>query len=230
MPEPKHLALGPYTQNLRTFPLLEATSRFFRTSNGLVKQAARWVLPIFFAAALGAGSDYISAKGKIDSIESDQLPARSRVQFSPGELNAYVSQEVRTVADGVRNAQLQFLGPGLVRGSALVDFAKVRRSQGHPPGWLLSKLLEGERPVSVTAHLTSGGGQATVDVQQVQISGIEIEGGTLDFLIQTFVLPLYPNAMVGRPFALGHRVDKIDVQPSGVVVNIAPDPAAAPRR
>ena len=185
-----------------------------------MKQAARWVLPIFFAAALGAGSDYISAKGKIDSIESDQLPARSRVQFSPGELNAYVSQEVRTVTDGVRNAQLQFLGPGLVRGSALVDFAKVRRSQGHPPGWLLSKLLEGERPVSVTAHLTSGGGQATVDVQQVQISGIQIEGETLDFLIQTSLLPLYPNAMVGRPFALGHRMEKIDVQPTGVVVTI----------
>lgn len=185
-----------------------------------MKQAVRWVLPIFFAAALSAGNDYSSAKAKFDSIESDRLPARSRVQLSPTELNAYVSQQVGTVTDGVRNTQLQILGPGLVRGSALIDFAKVRRSQGHPPGWLMSKLLEGERPVSVTAHMTSAGGQATVDVQQVQISGIEIDGGTLDFLIQTFLLPLYPNAMVGRPFALGHRMEKIDVQPAGVVVTI----------
>jgi hypothetical protein len=108
----------------------------------------------------------------------------------------------------------------LVRGSALIDFAKVRRSQGHAPGWLMSKLLEGERPVSVTARIASAGGQATVDVQTVQISGVEIDGGTLDFLIQTFLLPLYPNAMVGRPFALGHRMEKIDVQPAGVVVTI----------
>jgi hypothetical protein len=208
------------TQNLRSFPLSEATSRFLGTSNRLVKQATRSVLPIFLAAVLSGGSDYASAKAKFDSIESDRLPAGSRVQLSPIELNAYVSQEVRTVTDGVRNPQMQLLAPGLVRGSALIDFAKVRRSQGHPPGWLMSKLLEGERPVTVTARITSAGGQATVDVQQIQISGIDIDGGTLDFLIQTFVLPLYPNAMVGRPFALGHRIERVDVKPAGVVVAI----------
>jgi len=133
------------------------------------------------------------------------------------ELNAYV---VREVPDGVRNPRVVVTAPGLATGTAMVDFGKVRRAQGHPPGWLMAKLLDGERPVSVTARIHSSGGTAQVDVEQVQISGVEIDGSTLDFLIQNCLLPLYPNAMVGRPFGLGHRIERLDVQPGGVGVVI----------
>lgn len=186
-----------------------------------MKRFALWLVPLLLAGSLTADrGDYLSARAKFDRIQSDRLPAGSRIELTPRELNAYVEQEIPTVTDGVRNPRLQLLGPGLAEGSALVDFAKVRRSQGHPPGWLMSKLLEGERPVTVTARISSGAGRATVDLQKVEISGIEINGGTLDFLIQSCLLPLYPNAMVGRPFELGHRVQKLDVQPSGVGVMI----------
>ena len=109
-------------------------------------------------------------------------------------------------------------GDGLARGTALIDFARVQRSQGHPPGWLLAKLLEGERPVTVNVRIRSSRGQATVDVQRVEISGMAMEGAALDFLIQHFLLGLYPNAVVGRPFAIGHRVERLDVRPRGVTV------------
>jgi len=45
-----------------------------------------------------------------------------------------------------------------------------------------------------------------------------VDGKTLDFLIQNFLLPLYPDAAVGRPFELGHRIEKLDVQPGAVGV------------
>jgi hypothetical protein len=173
------------------------------------------------AVSLGAAyGDYISAKSKLDLIQSERLAPASRITLTARELNAYVSQEIPAVTDGVRNPKLELLGPGLARGTALIDFAKVRRSQGHPPGWLMSKILEGERPVSVTARISSSAGRATVDVQEVQISGLQIDGSTLDFLIQNFLFPLYPNAMVGRPFTLGHRIERLDVQPAGVGVII----------
>ena len=180
-----------------------------------------FLLPTLVTLCLGASfSDYLSARQKFSRIESEQLPAGTRLDLTAPELNAYVEHEVPGVTDGVRNPKLELLAPGVARGSALIDFAKVRRSQGHPPGWLMSKLLEGERPVSVTARIRSQGGTATVDVQRVEVSGLEIDGKTLDFLIQNCLLPLYPNAAVGRPFELAHHVEKLDVQPGGVRVTI----------
>ena len=107
---------------------------------------------------------------------------------------------------------------GIATGKALVDFGKLQRATGHSPGWLMSKLLEGERPVSVTAHIQSSGGRATVDIQRVEISGIAIDGSTLDFLIENFLLPMYPDAAISRPFELGHRIDRLDVSPAAVAV------------
>jgi len=74
--------------------------------------------------------------------------------------------------------------------------------------------------VSVTARIQSGGGKATVSVERVEVGGLEIDGKALDFLIQNFLIPMYPEAAVGRPFELGHRIEKLDVQPSAVGVLI----------
>jgi hypothetical protein len=186
-----------------------------------VTRAIWWAIPALLAASLGAAySEYESAQGKISRIESDGLKAGSRIELSAKELTAYVERTVPTVTDGVRNPQLQLVGPEEARGTAVIDFAKVERSQGNPPGWLMSKLLEGERPVSVTARIRSSGGRATVDVERVEISGIVIDGKTLDFLIENILLPLYPNAVVGRPFELGHRIERLDVEASTVGVVI----------
>jgi len=178
---------------------------------------------VFYALCLAAGlaaplDNYASAQQKLARIESDQLPAGSRVELTTAELNAYVTNEAPKATDGVRNPRVELFGDGSARGTALIDFARVQRSQGNPPGWLMAKLLEGERPVAVNVRIRSSGGQATVDVQRVEISGMSMEGAALDFLIQHFLLGLYPNAVVGRPFTLGHRVERVDIRPRGVTV------------
>jgi hypothetical protein len=171
------------------------------------------------AAGLAASPDaYSIAKAKVDQIESDRVPPGSRMGFTAAELNAYVEREAPTVTTGVRQPRLELWGSGIAHGSALIDFAKLQASQGNPPGWLLAKLLEGEHPVAVTARIRSAGGQATVDLQKVEISGVAIDGAPLEFLIQHFLLPLYPDAVVGRPFPLGHRIESVDVASGGVTV------------
>lgn len=172
-------------------------------------------------ALLGAApGDYASVQQKFGLIESGRLKPGSRVELTPGELNAYVEHELPSVTGGVRQPRLRLLRPEVAEGTALINFAELRRSQGNPPGWLMSQLLDGERPVAVTARIRSSAGTATVDVLSVQISGLTLDGRTLDFLIQHFLLPLYPDATVGRPFELGDRIEKLDVQPSGVGVLI----------
>jgi hypothetical protein len=178
----------------------------------------RWAVCLALTTALCAAyTEYSSARRKLDLIESDRLRSGARVELSEGELTAYAQHEA---PQGVRDARLEIAPSGLATGSAMVDFNEVSRSQGHPPGWLMAKLLEGEHPVSVTARVTSANGQARVDVERVTVAGIEIDGATLDFLIQKVLLPLYPDAAVDRPFELAHRVERIEVHPRGVTVVI----------
>lgn len=169
------------------------------------------------AIAFSPAENYDTAKHKFDLIDSDHLRSGARVTLTARELNAYVAHEA---PPGVRNTKLEIVSPGIATGSALIDFGQVRRAQGHPPGWLMSKLLNGERPVSVTARIVSSNGHATVEVQRVEVSGVQIDGKTLDFLIQNLLLPMYPSAIVDRPFELGHRIDRLDIQPAAVGVFI----------
>jgi len=178
-----------------------------------------WLL----AAALAGGAtvDYLrTATEKIDNIQSDRLPAGSRVELSPLELSAWAQSQV---PDGVRDAKVRIDSSGVATGSAMVDLARVFQSQKLQGGRMFSMLLRGERPVSVTARVRSGGGSATVEVTRVEVSGLEIDGATLDLLIQYVLLPLYPNAAVGRPFELGHRIERLDVEQTSVGVVIGPE-------
>jgi hypothetical protein len=177
----------------------------------------KWICLILLAGTAAAFDNYQAAKQKIDLIEADRLRRGARVTLTYPELEAWASHDA---PDGVSNLRIQVDASGAATGSALVDFARVRRAQGQPPGWFMSKLLEGERPVSVTARVRSSGGTAVVDVQRVEISGIVIDGSTLDFLIQNILLPLYPTAAIGRPFELGHRIDRFDIAQKSVAVVI----------
>ena len=84
----------------------------------------------------------------------------------------------------------------------------------------MSKLLDGDRPVKVTARLSSAGGRGQVDLQEARVAGITLDGEALDFVIHTFLRAAYPDAAVGRPFELGHRIERIDVTPSAVGILI----------
>ncbi len=172
---------------------------------------------LFVAASLAGASytEYASAKQKFDSIETGRLRSGARVILTYPELNAWVAREAPA---GVRNPQVRVSARDIATGAALIDFGKLERSAGRQPGWLMSKLLDGERPVTVTARIRSSAGRATVDIQRVEISGVAIDGRTLDFLIENFLIPMYPDAAIGRPFELGYRIDRLDVSPAAVAV------------
>lgn len=202
----------------------------------------RGCLPALLVSALLAAStpEYLSARRKIELIRREQAPAGSVVVLDERELNAIVQTEAPQIAkDGVRDAKVT-LGNGQATGFAYIDFPKLRQSQGKPMGWLMSRLLAGERPVKVDAKIISSGGRATVELQRVEISGWPISGAALDYLVRNFLWSYFPNAAVNRPFELAHRIDRLEVQPSRVQVVIAGQPqpwrqvtpatAAAPAR
>ena len=168
-------------------------------------------------AVYAASEEANSCQRKFDEIAGEQLRPGTRVVFSLRELNAWAAANV---PPGVRDTRIAIPSAGIAVGSAMIDFARLEQGQGRQPGWIMQKLLSGERPVSVTARIRSGGGEATVDVQRVEVSGLQIDGSTLQFLIDNILLSMYPDAAVGRPFELSHRMERLDVQPSGVTVAI----------
>jgi hypothetical protein len=178
------------------------------------------LVPVVLTIVWATTSEYLSAKKKFEMIQAERLRPGSKVTLSSAELNAWVATEIKEFAPaGVRDPKLE-LGNGTAAGSALIDFVKVRQSQGAPPSWILEKLLGGERPVKVWTHIRSQAGQATVDVDRVEVAGIPIEGQALDFLIQHYLYAYYPDAKVGRPFQLEYRIDRLDIGPKAVGVFI----------
>lgn len=157
---------------------------------------------------------------KLDIIQSGKARPGSVFVFTAAELNAWARVKApEKVPQGLRRPQLE-LGYNRATGYALVDFLKVRQGAGENTNWLISKLIEGEKPVKATARIQSAHGTINVHLERVEIGGLAVSGATLDFLIHTFFLPLYPNAKLDEPVELAGRIDHIDVTPAEARVYI----------
>jgi hypothetical protein len=183
----------------------------------------RLALTILCASVLFAGDQYFqSAEAKLDMLENSKAKPGSIITFSLQEINSWARYKVpEIVPQGIRNQRVTLANDSGIA-YALMDFLKMRHAQGKDPGWLISHLIEGERPVTISIHLQSGGGQATVDLTRVEISGATASGTVLDFLIKTFFMPLYPGAKIGEKFEIGYNIDRIDIRPTGVRVTMKP--------
>ncbi len=176
-------------------------------------------------------ADAISCQRKIDEIKNDRAKPGSVYVFTPQEVTAWARKELpKEVPEGIRDPRAEF-GVNSGTGSAMVDFLKMRHAQGAKPGWLLEKLIAGERPIRIGVELKTANGQATVYLRSVQISGISASGTVLDYLIRTFFRPLYPEAHINEPFEMSHNVERVEVRPEAarVYIKAAAKPSSLPK-
>jgi hypothetical protein len=157
---------------------------------------------------------------KLDIIQSGRAKPGSVFVFTAAELNAWVRIKApMVVPEGLRQPRLE-MGNGTATGYALADFLKMQQGAGIETNWLVSKLIQGEKRVMASASIQSANGRATVHLIRVEIGGLAVSGATLDFLIDTFFRPLYPDAKIDEPFELSDRVDRIQVTPAEARVYI----------
>ena len=155
----------------------------------------------------------IGVSRKLDLIQSGQAKPGSVFRFTAAELNAWVRAKAPAIVpDGFRQPRL-VLGNGEATASALIDFLKVRNASGIQTNFLVAKLIQGEKLVTARASIQSAHGEATVHLLRVEIGGLAVTGAPLDFLVQNFLLPFYPDATIDQPFALADNVDRIEVTP-----------------
>jgi hypothetical protein len=161
------------------------------------------------------------AHRKFGQIENTKLPAGTRVDLTAAELNAWAADEARIWAPGAtRNIHLE-LREGSATGTILIDFPKLNKAvTGEDPGWLMKNLFAGERPVTVTARFESSNRRARVDVERVEVSGVPIEGAALNFLIEEWLKPTFPDVKVNQWFNLGFRINRFAISPNLVSVYI----------
>jgi hypothetical protein len=163
---------------------------------------------------LGADPLALGVSRKLDLIQSGQAKAGSVFRFTPAELNAWVRVKAPAIVpDGFRQPRL-VLGNGEATASALIDFLKVRNASGIQTNFLVAKLIQGEKLVTARASIQSAHGEATVHLLRVEIGGLAVTGAPLDFLVQNFLLPFYPDATIDQPFALADNVERIEVTPA----------------
>jgi hypothetical protein len=198
-----------------------------RAAQTSIVTGMRWswriALALGCAGVLGATwAEAQSAQRKFNAIRDGRIPAGSSVLITAAELNSWVGAEAKTYfPEGLRNPRLEF-GDGEVTGYALIDFLKLRQAAtGEAPGWVAKNLFAGERPVTIVVRIESSDGRARVDVESVAISGIQIEGRVLDFLIQNYLIPEFPKAKVNQWFDLAFRIDHIAIGPRGASVSRA---------
>jgi hypothetical protein len=179
------------------------------------------VLTILCAPGLWAEDAYVrSARAKIHALEEGTAKRGSVMFFSLQEINSWALYEVPLIVpEGIRNQRVT-LGTGTGTAFALMDFLKMRHAQGKATGWLMEKMIEGERPVTISIRLESSGGQCLINLTRVEVSGVSAQGSVLDFLIKTFFLTLYPAAKIGEKFEIGYGIDRIDLRPTGVRVTM----------
>ena len=183
-------------------------------------------------AALVLTAAPTGAAAKFHALAMGLYPPGTRVSITTRELNTYLQSEIPLlIGPGVRNARVETDAGNIARGDLDIDFLKVRQAHGERPGWLLSQLLAGERPVTITVRITSAHGKARVDVLKVAVSGVVAEGRTLDFLITNFVLPTFPDVRIGQDFPLDYNIDHLEIRPgvAWVVLGSQPFRAAQPR-
>jgi hypothetical protein len=169
---------------------------------------------------LGADPVALAVGRKLDLVESGKARPGSVFRFTSAELNAWARMKApMIVPDGFRQPRL-VLGNGEASASALIDFLKVRDASGIATNWLVAKLIQGEKLVRARATIQSARGQATVHLVRVEIGGLTVTGAPLDFLVQNFFRPFYPNARIDEPFELAGDVDRIEVTPAEARVYI----------
>jgi hypothetical protein len=181
--------------------------------------------PAFLAALLtvpawAANPLFERAWNRLTLIESGGAKPGSTILFTPAVVNAWARERLPQEVDGLRDPRFT-LGAGVATFAAQVDFLKMRQGEGSDTNAMLGKLLEGERPVKVTAHLEcAGGGFCTAHLNAVEINGVALTGAPLDLMLNWFFLPMFPNAKINQPFELRENMDRIDIRPDGVRVRI----------
>ena len=147
--------------------------------------------------------DHITANGR--AIHPNQTPTVLTEQ----ELNAYLASDQIELPAGVESVKLEGSEPGIVNGTARINFDKVRA--GARSSNPLLEIFSGIHEVVVNTHAHAVGGQGYVHVDSVFLDGIEVPRFILQLFVEKYLEPKNPQIGLDSQFALPDRIDRATV-------------------
>jgi len=124
------------------------------------------------------------------------------------EVNAWLSSGEADLPKGVRRLQLQ-ADPGIIHGTADVDFDQVTggRYSANP----LMSLFSGVHQVMAEAHAQGANGMGQVHVDSVSMDGVAVPRIALEYFVDHYIHPKYPNLGIDSTFKLPNKIDQAEV-------------------
>jgi hypothetical protein len=188
-----------------TVTLLCAVAYLGRQESSLAKQPAQSP-----ESTSGSGTSHrlaASMQNKLDHIQQNASlpqPDRTPTVMTEEEINDYLASGRVKLPAGVKKATLQGKS-GVINAFVSVDFDEVRAGQRNSNPLLA--IFSGQHLVSVDADAAGSSGQGKVHVRSVSIDGVEVPRMALEFFVQKFITPKYPNVGLDSQFQMPARID-----------------------
>jgi len=161
-----------------------------------------------------------SAAAKLERIAEahDSGNSFGTIRFTELEANSYLAYEFSdTIPSGVSEVRLRFQ-PGRVGGSAVVDFDKLKEGLRTPPHPIAEFLLRGVHTIEGDGAASGSGGIGEFRLERVLLDGVELPRVVIDYMIEQYLFPRYPNAPIDRPFRLPYSIDSFRAETGSVVL------------
>jgi hypothetical protein len=152
-----------------------------------------------------------SAEAKLQHIEENARrnpPDQRPTVLTEREINAYLASGKVQLPTGVR--AVRFAGQnGVLNATARVDFDTIT-AQARSSNPLLS-LFSGVHDVHAVAHASGSGGKGRVQIDSVDIDGVNVPRMALQFFLDRYITPKYPEVGMTSVFTLPARIDTANI-------------------
>ena len=125
------------------------------------------------------------------------------------EVNAYFNEGGVKLPKGVSHLRLSSNGSA-IDGHANVDFEQIMKGRGSNNPFY--SLFNGSHDVHAVAQAAGVHGTGTIRIQSVDFDGVTIPQFALEWFVQHYITPKYPNVGITSTFKLPLRIDSAVVE------------------
>lgn len=144
---------------------------------------------------------------KLNHIEQNAKlahPDQTPTVMTEEEINDYFAAGRVKLPQGVKKVSFQGQS-GLLTTLATIDFDEIRAGQ-RSSNPLLS-IFSGTHNVRVESDAAASGGVAKVHIRTVSIDGVDVPRMALEYFINKYLKPKYPNVGMDSTFQLPDKID-----------------------
>ena len=146
----------------------------------------------------------------IDQNSRSSQPKPAPTVLTEQEVNAWFASPYAKLPKGVHS--LRVIGAnGQITANASINFDEVKEGRGGGGFNPLMSMFSGTHDVQVIAGAQAQNGNAEVHVQSVSIDDVNIPKMALEFFVDHYLKPKYPNVGLDTTFTPGYRVDSARV-------------------